>query len=353
MPEIGSCTDITCDDELKELYECHCCLHPVCLYHLNEHVQITKQNKQQTDGLRKELNTIVNTLQLIVEEKLSTIEREQNLIEQAKKILDISNSSMDELENVFEKINQTITLNRSENMVKIEPSLSETTYRSSICKSNKENINPKDVVEESEISKNNEYSTDITHDFVDIITLDETDESIQDEHVNEEPKKRKLKSYTSIYDKCPLTFDGAYGLTNANHSIEFCKHGKTRRMQLYFHLLHKHQLKKVYIQRLIQAIAENKDPRITKLFDKNEDVIDHSYKISCPFFHGRVNSLKYNGQNVTIPPCQRRFIVFHKLAYHLRHGHKISNELAQKLVEDLKKNRTKYDMALAPLISST
>ncbi|CAF3996139.1 unnamed protein product [Rotaria sordida] len=323
MPEIGSCTDITCDDELKELYECHCCLHPVCLYHLNEHVQITKQNKQQTDGLRKELNTIVNTLQLIVEEKLSTIEREQNLIEQAKKILDISNSSMDELENVFEKINQTITLNRS------------------------------DVVEESEISKNNEYSTDITHDFVDIITLDETDESIQDEHVNEEPKKRKLKSYTSIYDKCPLTFDGAYGLTNANHSIEFCKHGKTRRMQLYFHLLHKHQLKKVYIQRLIQAIAENKDPRITKLFDKNEDVIDHSYKISCPFFHGRVNSLKYNGQNVTIPPCQRRFIVFHKLAYHLRHGHKISNELAQKLVEDLKKNRTKYDMALAPLISST
>ncbi|CAF3647684.1 unnamed protein product [Rotaria sordida] len=323
MPEIGSCTDITCDDELKQLYECHCCLHPVCLYHLNEHVQITKQNKQQTDGLRKELNTIVNTLQLIVEEKLSTIEREQNLIEQAKKILDISNSSMDELENVFEKINQTITLNRS------------------------------DVVEESEISKNNEYSTDITHDFVDIITLDETDESIQDEHVNEEPKKRKLKSYTSIYDKCPLTFDGAYGLTNANHSIEFCKHGKTRRMQLYFHLFHKHQLKKVYIQRLIQAIAENKDPRITKLFDKNEDVIDHFYKISCPFFHGRVNSLKYSGQNVTISPCQRPFIVFHKLAYHLQHGHKISKELAQKLVEDLKKNRTKYDMALAPLISST
>ncbi|CAF4513711.1 unnamed protein product, partial [Rotaria sp. Silwood1] len=179
MPEIGSCTDITCDDELKELYKCHCCLRLICLYHLNGHVELTKQNKRRTDSLRKELLTIVNTLQLIVEDKLSTIVREQNLIEQAKKILDTSSSSMDELKNIFEIINQTIALNRTEIMVKTEASLSETTYRPSLCKSNKENINSNDVEEEPKISKDNEYSTDINHNIVDIITLDGMEESIQ------------------------------------------------------------------------------------------------------------------------------------------------------------------------------
>ncbi|CAF0773721.1 unnamed protein product [Rotaria sp. Silwood1] len=79
------------------------------------------------DNLRNELNTVVNTLKLIVEEKLLTIEYEQNLIEQAKKFLDILSSSIDELQNIFEKINQTIALNRLEGiMLKVEPSLSQT-----------------------------------------------------------------------------------------------------------------------------------------------------------------------------------------------------------------------------------
>ncbi|CAF4607172.1 unnamed protein product, partial [Rotaria sp. Silwood2] len=142
MPEIGSCTDITCDNEIKELYECHCCLRLVCLYHLNEHVEITKQNKQQLDDLRNELNTVINTLQLIVEEKFLTIEREQNLIEQAKTFLDISSTSIDDLQRVFEQINQTIASNRSEEtMLKVEPLLSGTKYCSCVCKCNKENTN--------------------------------------------------------------------------------------------------------------------------------------------------------------------------------------------------------------------
>ncbi|CAF3661088.1 unnamed protein product [Rotaria sp. Silwood1] len=172
MPEIGSCTDETCDDELKELYECHCCLHLVCLYHLNGHVEIIKKNKQQIDKLRNKLNTIINTLQLIINEKLSTIKYEQNLIEQTKQILDVSSSSIDELEDIFEKIKQTIILNRSEMMVKVESLSLETTNHSSICKSNKENINSNDVAEELEISKDNEYSMEINHDFVETITIE-------------------------------------------------------------------------------------------------------------------------------------------------------------------------------------
>ncbi|CAF1226472.1 unnamed protein product [Rotaria sp. Silwood1] len=76
MPEIDSCTDITCDDEIKELYECHYCLRLICFKHLAEHIEITNQNNRRLDNLRIDLNTVITTLQLIVEQKLSTIGRE-------------------------------------------------------------------------------------------------------------------------------------------------------------------------------------------------------------------------------------------------------------------------------------
>ncbi|CAF3719229.1 unnamed protein product [Rotaria sp. Silwood1] len=142
MSEKGTCTDITCDDEIKELYQCHCCLQLVCLTHLIQHVEIRKQYKQRLDSLRNELNTGVNTLNLIVEEKLFIIKREQNMIEQAKQLLNISNSTMDELQNSFEQINQAIVSNHSEEiMLKVESSLSETKDCSCVCKCNTETMN--------------------------------------------------------------------------------------------------------------------------------------------------------------------------------------------------------------------
>ncbi|CAF4192723.1 unnamed protein product [Rotaria sordida] len=179
MTEKGSCTDITCDDEIKELYHCHCCLRLVCLTHLIRHVEITKQNKQRLDSLRNELNTVINTLKLIVEEKLITIKREQNLIEQANKFLDAPNSSIDELQNIFEQINQTIVSNRSEEMIlKVEPSLSETKYCSCVYKCNMEHMNSN--AEELEISKDNRCSTYINHDFMDTNSSDETTKSVKE-----------------------------------------------------------------------------------------------------------------------------------------------------------------------------
>ncbi|CAF3904693.1 unnamed protein product [Rotaria sp. Silwood1] len=255
MPEKGSCTDITCDNEIKELYECHCCLRLVCFYHLSEHIEIVKENKQQLDSLRNELNTVVYTLKLIIEEKLSIIEREQNLTE-------------------------------------------------------------------------------------------------QDEHVNEE-KKPKQKPYRRIFRKCPLTFNGAYGLTEANHSIEFCEHGKTRRIELYSHFIHKHQLKKIYVRRLVRAVVDDQDPRITKLFDGSENVINHFYKIPCPICCGQINSSEYTRQNIVTVPCQPRLVPLHNFKQHLQHSHKISNSLAQKLVDSFKQNSTKNDIDLTQLIPST
>ncbi|CAF3853575.1 unnamed protein product, partial [Rotaria sp. Silwood1] len=99
-------------------------------------------------------------------------------------------------------------------------------------------------------------------------------------------------------------------------------------------------IQKVCAQRLVRAFADHKDSRIIKLFDENEDVIDHFYKIPCPFYQ-RIKSLKYNGQNLTISPCQRRYVAFYRLARHLRLNHKISNSLTQKLVNHFKKTSNK------------
>ncbi|CAF1384125.1 unnamed protein product [Rotaria sordida] len=315
MPEKGPCTDLTCDNEIKELYECHCCLRLVCFYHLSKHIEIVKENKQRLDNLRNELNTVVCTLKLI-------IEREQNLVEQAKKIFDEPSSSIDELKNIIEKINQTIASNRS------------------------------DVTEELRISKDDEYSTDINHDSIDAVSMDETTNSIEDQHVNEE-NKPKQKPYRRIFRKCPLTFNGAYGLTEANHSIEFCKHEQTRQFELYNHFIQKHRLKKVYAQRLVRAVVDGQDPKITKLFDENENVINHFYKVPCPICCGQINSSEYNGQNRVTVTCQPRFIILQQLKQHLRRNHKISNLLANKLVDDIKQNQTKNDSDSVLLVPST
>ncbi|CAF3745088.1 unnamed protein product, partial [Rotaria sordida] len=105
MSEKNLCTDITCDDTIKELYQ-------------------SKQNRQQLNYLRNELNTVINKLKLIVEEKLLTIKHEQNLIEQVKQFLNTPNSTIEELQNSFEQINQTIISNRSEEIIlKVEPLL--------------------------------------------------------------------------------------------------------------------------------------------------------------------------------------------------------------------------------------
>ncbi|CAF4843052.1 unnamed protein product [Rotaria sp. Silwood1] len=247
MLEKGPCTDITCNNEIKELYECHCCLHLICLYHLNKHVEIRKENnKQRLDNLHNELNTVIYTLKQIV-------------------VLMFAN----------------------------------------------------------------------------------------DQHVNEEEEKRKRKPYRKIFGECPLTFNGAYGLTKANHSIEFCEHGTTRRIELYFHFIRKHRLKKVYAQRLVRAIVDDQDPRKTKLFDRNENVINHFYKVPCPFFYEQINSSEYTRQNIATVPCQLRLVTLHNFKQHLRLNHKISNLLAQKLVDSFKKSQAKKDINLASLIPST
>lgn len=112
MPSRGQCTDTACDHTIRELYECHCCSRFICLIHLIEHVEKTKQNQQQIIELRNELKAVIDMLESIIEEKSLVIKREQRIIEQAKNLLDMSTSSVSELKKYFIKISQIINLNR-------------------------------------------------------------------------------------------------------------------------------------------------------------------------------------------------------------------------------------------------
>ncbi|CAM2719083.1 unnamed protein product [Rotaria socialis] len=319
MSEQGSCTDITCDNEIKELYECYCCLRRVCLTHLIAHLEIIKQNKQQLDAIRHELNTVKNKLKLIVEEKQRIINQEHNLIEQAEQFLDVPSISIDKLQNLFEKLNQAIASNHSEEIIiKVEPSLSEPEYRSSVCKCNKENMNSDDVPKELEISKNDENSMDINQDLVDTVSVNETKKSTEAKIIL--PVRTTSK-----------------GKTSTNHSIRLCGAQKHRRIYLYQHFRRLHHLKEVYAQRLMRAIAADLDPRITKLFHENEDPIIHSYDIPCPFSYEQINSPKYTEQNLDIPTCGTRFVKLYTFESHLRRYHKISSRLTQKILDDLVK----------------
>lgn len=113
MARIGRCVDAKCNDEIKPLYQCHCCSYFICIKHLLQHIKIKNENKQKRNKLRNELKTTIYKLKLIIEEKLLIIKHEQNLIEQAKQYLDVLDTSFEDLQNMLQMINQEIASNCS------------------------------------------------------------------------------------------------------------------------------------------------------------------------------------------------------------------------------------------------
>jgi len=144
---------------------------------------------------------------------------------------------------------------------------------------------------------------------------------------------------SGYFGQCPLTFDGAYGLTKAKHSVRFCSNEKTRPIGLYAHFLSKHELKPIYARRLVVAIAKERDPKTTKMFDENEnDVINHFYKVTCPFKNGTINLFGYKKKVLQVP-CRHHLVIFTALKSHLKHYHHVPADLAQTLVNHFKEIR--------------
>ncbi|CAF1146684.1 unnamed protein product [Adineta steineri] len=354
MPADGLCADLTCDKEIKQLYECHCCSRLICLNHLIEHVQATQRSKERFNSLQNELKTIVVTFKVIIEKKLLNIEREQSLIERAQKLLDVENGSIDEVQTIFEEIKQAIGLSQLEGIIKVEPTLPNIKTCSCICKCTNQNdeflskITPspsnrslvhQHLTEETNTSMmttDDEYSMCDTSVNLDCILLDRITATIEDNNDVNEQNEVKSVSTSGLRGLCPLTFNGAYGLTTANHSIHFCSKKKTRSVGLYYHFLNKHLLQPIYARRLLKAISNNEDPKTTKLFDKNEDVINHLWKIPCPFSKNMINLFQYATKDIKRASCHRLDMTPYALNTHLQYYHHVPDSVAQTLVNQSK-----------------
>ena len=100
-----------------------------------------------------------------------------------------------------------------------------------------------------------------------------------------------------------------------------------------------HRLKPVYARRLVEAIINEQDLITTKLFNDDEDIIDHFHKIPCPFNDGTMNLLGYNSKKILRVPCPTESIVHYKLKTHLKTYHKLPASIAQIVHDHVKKLR--------------
>ncbi len=162
----------------------------------------------------------------------------------------------------------------------------------------------------------------------------------QDKDEGNDQDTFKPTRVSSCVGQCPLTFDGAYGLTEAKHSVRFCSNKKTRPIGLYYHFINKHELKPIYARRLVVAIAKEHDPKTMKMFDENEEIINHSYKVTCPFNKGMINLFGYKAKILRVP-CGYQPIIFTALNCHLKRYHHVPADLAQTLVNHFKEIRMK------------
>ena len=72
-------------------------------------------------------------------------------------------------------------------------------------------------------------------------------------------QSKVVKAKSHICQRCPFTFDGAFGLTEAKHSLNLCRSDYIVHGNLVGHLMLEHKLQKACAHRLCQAILKSKD----------------------------------------------------------------------------------------------
>ena len=166
MPLSGVCADSRCDEGVKRLYECHCCLQLICLNHLNEHDEKEKEIQEKCHCLIEQLrmksdlirSSIANRLKIIERETIF-IERERQFFERANQFLDGQSYPIADIEQILEDFNQLVQTHSSgktfefcflhlfggvffieeESIVKVEPVLSDVTNCPSAFQQTNEN----------------------------------------------------------------------------------------------------------------------------------------------------------------------------------------------------------------------
>ncbi|UJR16996.1 hypothetical protein I4U23_003894 [Adineta vaga] len=279
MLRTGFCSHTECDLDIKELYECHCCDKLICLKHLLQHIETSKQNKKAL----KDLSTITNTFQLIINEKLRQIDCENQLIKQAKELLHSEKCSTDELKSIFDKITLAIQSNHSGDELSVS-SLKDETFsvdplQSTLISS---------AFMDSTANTNNEESVSADQTTIDIVPLINTMDSAKDE-------KGKQRGAYSVYQRCPLTFDGAFGLNRREHSLDVCPETNMRKIGLYSHFLCIHKLKRdcarrydvLFLYVIFFTVFVNPQTEIVTISDVTSSLFDqlrreHGKTLSCP-----------------------------------------------------------------------
>ncbi|CAF1008223.1 unnamed protein product [Rotaria sp. Silwood1] len=154
--------------------------------------------------------------------------------------------------------------------------------------------------------------------------------------------KRKRKISKKIFEKsitrrsycgqCPLTFDGAFGLIQANHQHQLCLSSKNlnKNICLYQHFHSKHGFTGEVSMRLINALIHQQNPYETKLFSSINDtpltLYDPYHKVKCPL------STRYDIINT---PCLTQEITRKSIRRHLFGVHRLDQQTINKLIKEM------------------
>jgi hypothetical protein len=100
---------------------------------------------------------------------------------------------------------------------------------------------------------------------------------------------------------------------------------------MWSHLRLKHNLKLIYVRRLLQAIRLNQDPKTTILVEDNEVVIDPDRFMLCPFSNKMINLIGCCPPQSRNVPCHIETITTTSLWQHLKQCHYLPTAVAKKV----------------------
>ena len=148
--------------------------------------------------------------------------------------------------------------------------------------------------------------------------------------------KRQRLDVNTIYDYCPLTQFGVFGLKRSHNLPRLCSDSTNRRRYLYFHLANYHRLQSSIANKIAKAVHMGQDPLKTQIFP--QDSTDITVKsMPCPFDS---TARKFNEENA-IPntPCtSSMFADYFKT--HLCKVHSISSTNAKLIYRAMKTSGT-------------
>jgi hypothetical protein len=112
---------------------------------------------------------------------------------------------------------------------------------------------------------------------------------------------------------------------------------------LVSHFVHQHKIKRPLAHRLYQAVKQGQNPKTTKLFNENEDVIDPARNdiIQCPFSNSRIDLIGQCPAQSRRIPCSFESVPYAQLTPHLKRHHKLSIPMARKISKIYKEKLSK------------